>query len=33
VSWEEGQERCVDREDWCRCTTQCVFDAGWTKDQ
>jgi len=31
LSWEEAQERSLDREDWRRCVAQCVFDTRWRK--
>ena len=33
TSWDEVEEAAEDRRSWKNRVTQCVFDAGWTRNQ
>jgi len=33
IEWDEVQEAAEDRRSWWICVAQCVFDAGWTRNQ
>ena len=33
ISWDEVEEAAEDRRSWRNRVAQCVFDAGWTRNQ
>ena len=33
ISWDEVEEAAEDRRSWRNRVVQCVFDAGWTRNQ